>query len=62
MAEYPFNRVIDFQEGPGIMARDFREEGVRSFVLPDCRGEGRFLKAATSSTPRPSPSAGRTLS
>jgi type I restriction enzyme S subunit len=24
----PFEDVIDFQEGPGIMARDFREEGV----------------------------------
>jgi type I restriction enzyme S subunit len=26
--EWPFPDVIDFQEGPGILAKDFREEGV----------------------------------
>jgi type I restriction enzyme S subunit len=26
--EEPFPEVIDFQEGPGIMARDFRDEGI----------------------------------
>jgi type I restriction enzyme, S subunit len=26
--EEPFPKVIDFQEGPGIMAKDFRDEGV----------------------------------
>lgn len=26
--EFPLPEVIDFQEGPGIMARDFREDGV----------------------------------
>jgi type I restriction enzyme S subunit len=27
-SEWPFEAVIDFQEGPGIMARDFREAGI----------------------------------
>ncbi len=27
-AEYAFSDIIDYQEGPGIMARDFRERGV----------------------------------
>lgn len=27
-ANWPFPEVIDFQEGPGILAKDFREEGV----------------------------------
>src|SRR6266850_4374161 len=26
--EMPFPEVIDFQEGPGILAKDFREDGV----------------------------------
>ncbi|GIW33851.1 restriction endonuclease subunit S [Meiothermus sp.] len=26
--EVPFSNVIDFQEGPGILAKDFRDEGV----------------------------------
>jgi len=26
--EVPFPEVIDFQEGPGILAKDFRDEGV----------------------------------
>jgi type I restriction enzyme S subunit len=25
---WPFQEVIDFQEGPGILAKDFRDEGV----------------------------------
>jgi type I restriction enzyme S subunit len=28
LTEYPFEEVIDFQEGPGILAKDFRENGV----------------------------------
>ena len=27
-SEWPFEEVIDFQEGPGILAKDFRENGV----------------------------------
>src|ERR1700730_5105753 len=27
-SEWPFEEVIDFQEGPGILAKDFHEEGV----------------------------------
>lgn len=27
-SEIPFAEVIDFQEGPGIMARDFRDSGI----------------------------------
>jgi len=27
-SEWPFQEVIDFQEGPGILAKDFRENGV----------------------------------
>ncbi|MGI0021272.1 MAG: restriction endonuclease subunit S [Nitrososphaeraceae archaeon] len=26
--EYPFDEVIDFQEGPGILAKDFRDKGI----------------------------------
>jgi len=26
--EWPFDEVIDFQEGPGILAKDFKDEGV----------------------------------
>ena len=26
--EYPFSQIIDFQEGPGILAKDFQESGV----------------------------------
>lgn len=26
--EYPFTQIIDFQEGPGILAKDFRESGI----------------------------------
>ncbi len=28
LTEYPFEEIIDFQEGPGILAKDFRENGV----------------------------------
>ena len=27
-SDLPFSEVIDFQEGPGILAKDFRDEGV----------------------------------
>jgi type I restriction enzyme, S subunit len=37
--ERPFTEAIDFQEGPGIMARDFRESGVPLIRLAGLTGK-----------------------
>jgi type I restriction enzyme, S subunit len=39
----PFSEVIDFQEGPGIMARDFRPEGVPLIRLKGLDAGGSLL-------------------
>jgi len=41
--EVPFPEVIDFQEGPGILAKDFRDEGVPLVRLSGLERSGSVL-------------------
>lgn len=42
--EVPFPEVIDFREGPGIMARDFRDEGVPLIRVAGLSGASSVLR------------------
>lgn len=42
--EVPFAEVIDFQEGPGIMARDFRDQGVPLIRLAGLAEDANVLQ------------------
>jgi type I restriction enzyme S subunit len=44
--EVPFPEAIDFQEGPGILAKDFREEGVPLVRLSGLERGGSVLDGA----------------